>query len=181
MPVPNTTPKLAISFNLDNLLADRAKVPGEATHGGAAQSPVQHHAERLVVAVGADDGRAECVGVQDDRQDEQVIDPSRKIYLSGPMMGIPDNNAPAFNAAAAQLRAMGYTVVSPVELDAPDASSSTLEQYLRRDLKIMLDCDGIVFLDGYINSKGAMLQAFVAHKLGMPDARFSDFLVEAST
>jgi hypothetical protein len=40
----------------------------------------------------------------------------KKIYLSGPMTGLPDLNFPAFHAEAARLRALGYDVINPAEL-----------------------------------------------------------------
>ena len=39
------------------------------------------------------------------------------VYLSGPMTGLPDFNRPAFHAAAAALRAQGYVVINPAEVD----------------------------------------------------------------
>lgn len=39
-----------------------------------------------------------------------------RVYLSGPMSGIADNNFPAFHEHAAQLRAQGFYVVSPAEI-----------------------------------------------------------------
>lgn len=45
--------------------------------------------------------------------------PARRIYDSGPMTGLPGLNFPAFDAAAKQLRAAGYDVVNPAELN-PD-------------------------------------------------------------
>jgi hypothetical protein len=42
-------------------------------------------------------------------------DRTRPPHLSGPMSGLPEHNIPAFNAAAAQLRGLGFCVVNPVE------------------------------------------------------------------
>lgn len=42
----------------------------------------------------------------------------KHLYISGPITGMPDLNFPAFHAAAAALRAAGYTVTNPAELDA---------------------------------------------------------------
>ncbi|WP_457825134.1 DUF4406 domain-containing protein, partial [Staphylococcus aureus] len=34
-----------------------------------------------------------------------------RIYVAGPMSGLPELNFPAFHAAAAELRAQGFDVV----------------------------------------------------------------------
>jgi len=39
------------------------------------------------------------------------------VYLTGRMLGIPLYNFPLFDAVAARLRAMGWTVINPAELD----------------------------------------------------------------
>ena len=41
-----------------------------------------------------------------------------RLYLAGPMTGIEDLNFPAFHAEAARLRALGYTVINPAEINA---------------------------------------------------------------
>lgn len=86
-----------------------------------------------------------------------------KLYLSGPMSGIPDNNFPAFHEWAARLRGQGYEVVSPAEI--PEAN--TWEFCLRADLREMCDCEAIALMPGWENSKGANLELHVAHRLGM--------------
>jgi hypothetical protein len=39
-----------------------------------------------------------------------------RVYIAGPMRGIPEFNFPAFDAAA-RGRAMGLEIISPAELD----------------------------------------------------------------
>jgi len=48
----------------------------------------------------------------------------KTIYLSGPMSGLPGFNFPAFHAAAAKLRADGFTVLNPAETDNGDTSKA---------------------------------------------------------
>ena len=86
-----------------------------------------------------------------------------RVYLSGPMTGIPDNNFPAFHAWAARLRAQGFDVVSPAEL--PEAE--TWEMCLRKDMRELPTCDAIALMPGWERSKGAHLELHVAHRLGM--------------
>ena len=44
---------------------------------------------------------------------------NRRIYVAGPMTGLPELNYPAFNAAADRLRARGWHVENPAESPAP--------------------------------------------------------------
>lgn len=86
-----------------------------------------------------------------------------RIYLSGPMTGIPENNFPAFYQWAASLRSNGYEVVSPAEIQ----EAGTWELCLRSDLREMCTCDAIALMPGWEGSKGANLELHVAHRLGM--------------
>lgn len=89
----------------------------------------------------------------------------KRIYLSGPMSGIPELNFPAFNAEAKRLRALGYLVVNPAEIN-PDHEKSW-EDCLRADLREMLTCDVLALLPAWQTSKGAHLEVHVAHRVGM--------------
>jgi hypothetical protein len=93
-----------------------------------------------------------------------------RVYLSGPMSGLPELNFPAFHAAAARLRADGLEVVNPAEINPGGALS--WEQCMRADIKALCDCDAIVLLPGWEGSKGAHLELHVAHRLGM-EVRFA--------
>ncbi|WP_322080153.1 DUF4406 domain-containing protein [Burkholderia cenocepacia] len=87
-----------------------------------------------------------------------------KIYVAGPMTGHPHLNFPAFHAEAARLRALGYEVVNPAELNA-DPSAGWLE-CMRVDIKHLVDCDAIAMLEGWQNSRGAQLEYTIALTLG---------------
>jgi hypothetical protein len=108
-----------------------------------------------------------------------------RIYLAGPMTGIPHFNYPAFDAAAAALRANGHEVFSPAEHDrkmfgrdisnpAGDADQAASEHGFdrRSALKVELAwiCDhaeGIALLPGWERSTGASAERALAIALGL--------------
>ena len=87
----------------------------------------------------------------------------KRVYLSGPMSGIPDHNFPAFHEWAARLRAEGFEVVSPAEIEG----AGSWEMCLRKDMRELPTCDAIALMPGWERSKGAHLELHVAHRLGM--------------
>lgn len=88
----------------------------------------------------------------------------KRIYLSGPMTGLPDLNFPAFAAMTTSLREGGHTVTNPAELN-PDGGS--WNDCMRRDIAALMDCDTVATLPDWENSKGAKLEVLIAEKLGM--------------
>lgn len=88
-------------------------------------------------------------------------------YIAGPMTGIDEFNFPAFHAEAARQRGLGYEVINPAELDAEVGPDHLWDFHLRRDLKVLSDCDRVVLLPGWEHSKGARLEHHVATELGM--------------
>lgn len=88
------------------------------------------------------------------------------FYVSGPMAGYADHNHPAFHKAAAELRAIGHTVVNPAELN-PLPVTHSREECLRRDIAGMVTCDAIALLPGWENSEGAAVELHIAESLGM--------------
>lgn len=89
----------------------------------------------------------------------------KTLYLSGPMTGLPDLNMPAFHAAAARLRAAGYTVVNPAEINSDPAAD--WHACMRADIKALCDCDAIALMPQWGQSKGAHLELHIAHRLGL--------------
>ena len=97
-----------------------------------------------------------------------------RLYVSGPMTGIPEFNYPAFADACIRLRAEGHTVISPHEVNPQDGSEHEWAWYMRRDLVALMDADAIVVLPGWEDSRGALLETHVATALGMPLYALSD-------
>lgn len=88
-----------------------------------------------------------------------------RLYLAGPMSGLPENNYPAFHAAADRLRDMGYLVENPAENELP--AGATWHDYMRAGIRQLSKCDEIVLLPGWIHSKGAKIEFNLAVNLGM--------------
>lgn len=110
-----------------------------------------------------------------------------KVYLAGPMRGIPHFNFPAFHAAARDLRAAGHEVFNPAEGDIkrlgadPSVDNPTGDvalaakrhgfdrgAALRADIRWILDhAEAICLLPGWERSEGACAECGVAMALGL--------------
>ncbi|WP_440111738.1 DUF4406 domain-containing protein [Acidovorax sp. BL-A-41-H1] len=90
---------------------------------------------------------------------------TQRIYIAGPMSGLPDLNYPAFHAMAAHLRAKGLHVENPAENDPP-ACESWLG-YMRLAVAQLASCDAVVMLPGWAKSKGACIEHQLAVGLGL--------------
>lgn len=88
-----------------------------------------------------------------------------KIYIAGPMTGLPDLNYPAFHAAAAALRAQGHQVENPAENPAPAGGS--WNGYMRLAIAQLTRCEAIYLLPGWAKSKGARLERLIAQEFGL--------------
>ena len=80
-----------------------------------------------------------------------------KVYISLPITGhnIEEVEARCIFAKAV-LKRKGHTPVSPLDVsDNPDASYA---EHMGRDISALLDCDAVVFLDGWQESKGCTLE-----------------------
>ena len=110
-----------------------------------------------------------------------------KIYLAGPMRGIPEFNFPAFYRAAAQLERNGHIVFNPAARDnekygadiskgnpegREDVAASqhgfSLREALGADLAwICAEADAVALLPDWRNSKGATAEYATAVALGL--------------
>ncbi len=102
-----------------------------------------------------------------------------KLYLAGKMTGVPQLNFPLFNSEAARLRALGYDIINPAEINGgadelAACATMTPEQLrahwcncMRKDIAALVTCDGVAFLPGWQDSRGAQLENFIAVQLDM--------------
>jgi len=87
-----------------------------------------------------------------------------RIYLAGPMTGMPERNAPAFAEAARELRKQGHLVYCPPESGTHDLA--TWEDFVARDMLQLAEVQAVVVLPGWSQSRGALLEVFWARVAG---------------
>ena len=86
-----------------------------------------------------------------------------KVYIAGPMTGLPDYNRAAFYLAADNLKKQGHipkhTAWMVDGLDRAD--------YMRNSIELMLTCDAIFLLNGWKDSLGAKVEKSIADVCGL--------------
>lgn len=114
-----------------------------------------------------------------------------KLYIAGPMRGIPEFNFPAFLDADTRLQNMGHMTFNPAQKDIDlhgDAIYKgrsgdlreiahlgfSLRESLGYDLEfICKQADGIVLLEGWEQSSGARAELATCKALGIPAYRLA--------
>ena len=107
-----------------------------------------------------------------------------RLYVAGPMSGLPDFNYPAFNHAADRLRAFGYETLNPADLEALNPTAGVPQKwdwYMRHALRMVLDSEAIALLPGWELSRGANLELHIADQLGMPVKAWHTWLCDTGT
>lgn len=112
---------------------------------------------------------------------DQWSNPSpAKVYVAGPMRGIPDFNFPEFDRASRWLRKQGFIVINPADLDRLSGDNqetfNALDEagqrefsktVIQRDIDAIKECDAIALLPGWRESKGANVEWKLAEFLGL--------------
>jgi len=108
-----------------------------------------------------------------------MLEIKKTIYVAGPMLGKQFFNFPEFDKGRSHLEELGYTVISPADLDREagfdpsslahnhdwsdiDSIGFSLSDAIDRDLAAIRKCDGIYMLRGWQSSKGAVAERALA-------------------
>jgi hypothetical protein len=91
-----------------------------------------------------------------------------RVYIAGPMTGLPEFNFPAFNKAAKAWRDAGWEVLNPAESFDGDTSLA-YKDYVAHDMGLLKSCDAIYMLDGWDgqNARGSVWEREIAEHLGL--------------
>jgi hypothetical protein len=90
-----------------------------------------------------------------------------KLYIAGPMTGYADYNFPAFHEAAATLRGLGHDPLNPAT-SFEGRQDLEYEMYIREAARMVAMADGMVMLDEWWLSKGALMEVHMALTIGIP-------------
>jgi len=96
----------------------------------------------------------------------------KKVYISLPISGYDlDERKETALAMEVKLRGRGYDVFNP--LGDQFQPGLTTNEYMKLDLKALLDCDVIMFMYGWNRSAGCKCELDVATAIGL-DVWFED-------
>ena len=97
-----------------------------------------------------------------------------KVYIAGPMRGLPDFNYPTFNFYAERAREAGFAVVNPAEIAAQfgtpeeiNGNRALLAAVVAAELHALDTCNAICLLPGWEKSVGAKRELARALQLGL--------------
>jgi Domain of unknown function (DUF4406) len=89
-----------------------------------------------------------------------------RLYIAGPMRGLPNENHEAFDATSAALRAQGHEIRSPTEIGRQAIKTGGgIREIFALNLMAVCDCEGLLLLPGWENSRGALAEKAVADAL----------------
>lgn len=93
-----------------------------------------------------------------------------RLYLSGPMTGLPELNYPAFRLAALHLRAAGHEVYNPSEWEDRNNGGVFNLRIAFGDYChfIAREAEAVVVLPNWENSPGATAEVALARAIKLP-------------
>lgn len=97
--------------------------------------------------------------------------PKREFFLvSAPMSDYEDFNRPALRRAIRSLKRTGINAYNPFAFTAGDLSDKDSSFFISRYIPLVTHprCSGVVLLDGWEESHGALTEVLLAGRFGKP-------------
>lgn len=95
----------------------------------------------------------------------------KKVYIIGAVTGLPDEEVQAkFAKAALSLKNMGMVPVNPVDFVPKDLHWG---EAMKLCIRALIDCDMVLLLPDWQESKGGTLEVSIARNLEIPELRYS--------
>lgn len=90
----------------------------------------------------------------------------KKLYISAPISGgEPEERRKFFAGVARDAAERGWQPVNP--MDNGLEAEAPWEQHMRKDIRMMLECDAIILMSGWQFSRGCRLEEIVAREIGL--------------
>jgi hypothetical protein len=100
-----------------------------------------------------------------------------KYYISGAISKLPvDQWMFNFKYAKKLLLDNGVETITPLDLNPAGEKEQSWQFYMKRDLKAIFDCNGLILLDNWKKSKGAKIERLICKKLGIPVFKLKDVI-----
>lgn len=96
-----------------------------------------------------------------------------RLYIAGPVSGMPDRNQAAFEEAAKALVDAGHAVSVPTRFVHPSTKHDDAMQICLAEL---LRCQAVALLPGFNRSAGCLAEIMAALSCGMQIRRWEDWL-----
>ena len=87
-----------------------------------------------------------------------------RVYISGRIKDYPEHRM-HFEHGCDSMREAGHEPVDPCAL--PHSPDATYEDFMREDIRALLDCAAIFMLDGWERSVGARTEHMIAAVCGL--------------
>jgi len=84
-----------------------------------------------------------------------------KVYISGAVTGKKDFNRHAFYLAESYLDLNGYQSINPLRNTEYKPEKKWLD-YMREDIVLLMRCDAIYMIPGWMTSRGAWCERVIA-------------------
>lgn len=93
----------------------------------------------------------------------------KKVYISGPITNMPNGNKFEFEKYENKFRVLGLEPINPHKLHTEEEEKTfKWSDFMKADIKALIDCDLIAIMPGWEKSKGANIEVYVARNLEIP-------------